>query len=311
MSRFDVLVVGDLNPDVVLIGLENAEPRLGTEQVFAGMERTLGGSGAIASVNMSRLGLRTVLVARVGNDEPAAFCRSILDREGVEALLLVNPALQTGVTVAVAYPTDRLLLTSPGAVADLTAAEVPIELLDDVRHIHVSSYFLQVRLRAGLEQLFRTARARGVTTSLDPGWDPMGRWLDTGLARVLAVTDALLVNATELAHLTDLDEIDAGAAKLLALGTSAVVLKDGSRGAHYFAAGEHHTDRGFIVTPLDTTGAGDAFDAGYVAAMLEGRSVADRLRFANACGAVVTQVRGGAGGNLTRHDFNCMYERDR
>ena len=85
------------------------------------------------------------------------------------------------------------------------------------------------------------------------------------------------------------------------------MLKNGSRGATYYSATERYADPGFTITPLDTTGAGDALDAGYIAATLEGRSIANCLRMANACGALVAGVRGGAGGNLRRADFDTMY----
>lgn len=303
MKRYDVLVVGDLNPDIVVSGIGATAPRLGTEQFFGSMERTLGGSGALTAVTLVRLGLRVAIIARVGDDEPAAFCRGILEREGVAPYLLVNPALATGVTIALAYPADRVLLTSPGTIADLTAEDVDDTLLAGARHLHVSSYFLQSRLRPGLANLLRRSHALGLTTSLDTGWDPAERWLDDDLRTALADVDFILPNATELHYL-------GGGDLLLHLGVGGVVLKDGADGARYFSRAESHTVRGFAVQPIDTTGAGDAFDAGFIAATLEERSIADRLRFANACGAVVVEVPGGAGGQFTRKDFDEMYGRD-
>ncbi|MEQ1769252.1 MAG: carbohydrate kinase family protein [Devosia sp.] len=306
---YDVLVVGDLNPDVVLTGLQSPEPRLGTEQFFRSMERTLGGSGSLAAATMARTGLRTLLTARVGDDEPAAFCKAFLEREGVTTNLLVNPALATGMTIALAYPNDRLLLTSPGAIADITAEDLPDVLLAKARHIHVSAYFLQSRLRPGLAGLFRRANRLGLTTSLDTGWDPAEGWLDTDLTAALAQTDVFLPNSTELEHITRESDPARAAAIILGLGAGSVVLKDGARGSHYFGAGLHDHHSGFPITPVDTTGAGDAFDAGYLCAMLEGRSISDCLRFGNACGAAVAGVSGGAGGNLTRADFDRIVEK--
>lgn len=309
MQPLDVLVVGDLNPDIVVSGIASSAPRLGTEQFFGAMERTLGGSGALTSVTLARLGLRCALVARVGDDEPAAFCRGILEREGVMPHLLVNPALATGVTIAMAYQSDRMLLTSLGTIADLTADEIGDELLVEARHVHVSSYFMQKRLQPGLAGLLKRARALGLTTSVDTGWDPAEHWLDDNLRAALGETDFLLPNASELAHLTEQAVPERAAEMLLDLGVGAVVFKDGAAGARYFSRAERHTASGFAVAAIDATGAGDAFNAGFIAATLERRSIPDRLRFANACGAVVVQVRGGAGGELTRKDFDDMYGR--
>jgi len=311
MARYDVLIIGDLNPDLVLTGLGSPTPQLGTEQFFQGMKRTLGGSGALTSVTLSRLGLQSALVALVGDDEAGGFCRAALQREGVAPHLRVNPALATGITIAVAYPTDRLLLTLPGTIAEFAVEDVPTDLLAQARHVHVSSYFLQQKLQPAVAGLFAAARANGATTSLDTGWDPAGNWMDDNLRAALAVTDVFLPNATELSHLSGADDLDDAAATLLELGMGAIALKDGARGARYYSATERASDSGFSVTPIDTTGAGDAFNAGYIAAMLEDRSISARLHFANACGALVAGVRGGAGGNFKRADFDAMYERAR
>ena len=180
---YDVLAVGELNPDLVLADIQAKEPRLGTEQEVGSFTTTLGSSTAICTVRLSRLGLKTALVAAVGDDEYGKFCIATLERERVATRhIVVDARLQTGVTVSLSYPKDRLLATFPGSMRALTAETVSDELLTRARHLHVASFFLQTALQPGLAHLFERAKARGLSTSLDTGWDPP-RTLGKGQAR--------------------------------------------------------------------------------------------------------------------------------
>lgn len=296
-AALDVVAVGELNPDLVLSGIGAPEPRLGVEHIAGGCQLVLGSSTAISAVLMRRLGLRVAMVARVGDDEHGRFCREALRADGVEAEAVVtDQAHVTGLTVSLAYPRDRLLVTHPGAMLTLSAADVPRALLKRARHLHSASFFLQPSLRDGLAALFAEARQLGLTTSLDPGWDPAGSWLDVSLRATLAETDTLLVNRPELAALSDSDGLDTGAERLLDLGAREVVVKQGGEGAAYFSRDQRVAAEAWAVEVVDTTGAGDAFNAGYLSARLRKETIADRLRFANACGALTVGAVGGTGG---------------
>lgn len=297
MARHDVLAVGELNPDLILAGIRSPAPRLGTEQEFDGARLVLGSSTAIACVVMQRLGLATAMSAYVGEDEHGRFCRAALDREGVDTRLVRGRTDRaTGLTVCLAYPDDRLLLTSKGAMALDPGDAVDDAVLRGVRHLHVGSFFLQDALRPALAGLFARARGWGVTTSLDTGWDPEERWLDADLQAALAHTSVLLPNALEFERLSGESELAAGLACLLDCGVGAVVLKRGAAGAVHGDAAGIVTHAGFAAHPVDTTGAGDAFNAGYLAAMLGGRPIEDRLAAGNACGALTVAAIGGTGG---------------
>src|SRR5690606_19939561 len=143
---------------------------------------------------------------------------------------------------------------------------------DQTRHIHVGSFFLQRQLRPGLPRLFEEARKRGVTTSLDVGWDDSGNW-DYGIAEVLKFTDIFLPNdqeATRIAGMTTVEE----ALPILTRYAGQVVVKCGAEGAAFMDkdAGEIVRQAGFKTKPVDTTGAGDSFNAGYIYASLQGYS---------------------------------------
>lgn len=294
---FDVVAVGELNPDLILSGIRAREPLLGVEQTMDRYQLTLGSSTAITAVLVRRLGLRVAMVARVGDDEYGRFCRQALETDAVDTgAVLMDDAHRTGLTVSLAYESDRLLLTCPGAMSRLTAADVPATLLQRGRHLHSASFFLQPSLRGGLARLFAEARHLGLSTSLDTGWDPDESWLDDDLRAVFAQTDTLLPNQLELMRLSGTDQIEQGAARLLDLGVGEVVVKLGSKGSVYVSRGEHVVAKGQAVAVVDTTGAGDAFNAGYLASRLMLRPIEERLRFANACGALTAGAIGGTGG---------------
>lgn len=296
-GRFDILAIGELNPDLILTGIASPAPRLGVEQEFAGHQLTLGSSTAISCVLMQRLGLRTKMAAMVGNDDHGRFCRGALTSEGVDTeLIMAAPGVATGLTICLAYPDDRMLLTYKGAMALNPAALVGLDDLRQARHVHVGSFFLQSALRPALASLFAQARGLGLTTSLDTGWDPEERWLADDLRAVLRHTSYVFPNALEIERLSGERDVEHGIATLLDCGVDAVVAKLGAAGAVHGGADGMVSAAGFGVDAVDTTGAGDAFNAGYLHTMLNGEPVARRLAFGNACGALTVAAIGGTGG---------------
>lgn len=307
MKRFDVISLGELNPDLILHGIKADAPKLGTEQEIAGYKLTLGSSTAIATVLMTRLGLTTAMVARVGDDDYGRFCRDTLTREGVNIDgVITDSSVETGVTISLPYPSDRLLLTCYGAMDRLTIDDVPWDRVAEARHLHLGSFFIQRGLRGDLHQVFSRARKLGLTTSLDTGWDPGEHWLTDDLRAALSEADVFLPNETELAHITGTDDVGEGSKLALALGAREVVVKRGATGSSYFGREVLVDAPAQRITPLDTTGAGDAFNAGYIAMRLEGRSVAERLAFGNACGASVALAIGGTGGLKNRAEVEAL-----
>ncbi len=296
-SAVDVLAVGELNPDLILSGMTAPAPVLGTEQEFGSQRLVLGSATAICAVALSRLGLRTAMVARVGADDYGRFCIGRLRDEGVDVSgVVIDPAAATGLTVAITYPSDRLLLTLPGAMRSLTAGDVKPAQLDRARHLHVSSYFLQHGLQPGLTGLFDAAHARGLTTSLDTGWDPNGEWLADTLRATLAKVDVVLPNESELTRLGGSADLGLAAAALLECGAKQVAVKRGAAGATLYDRRTEISVAGFPARPVDTTGAGDNFNAGFLFGLLAGWPAERSLRLGNACGAMSVHVIGGVGG---------------
>lgn len=300
MTTVDLLVLGDVNPDLILTG--DVTPAFGqTERAVDDAVLTVGGSGAITACAAARLGLRVAICGVVGDDHFGRFMRDQLAGRGVDVRgIVVDPATPTGVTVVLSRPEDRASLTHPGTIALLSADRVDRAIVRSARHLHVSQFFMQDALRPDLPGLFGEAHAAGATTSIDPNWDPTERW-DGGLDELLPLTDVFLPNAAELRSIAEDDDIES-AARSLARSAGTVVVKTGADGAFAVRSDQRVDAPSMPATAIDTTGAGDSFDAGFLAAHLAGGSLEDALRVASACGALSTRALGGVDAQPTMED---------
>jgi sugar/nucleoside kinase (ribokinase family) len=232
----------------------------------------------------------------------------MLAQAGVDTSAVIrDPDAPTGVSVGLVDDDDRAMLTATGALSRLRAADVPRGLIAAARHVHVSSPFLQDGLRPGLAAL--TANAR--SASLDPGWDPRERW-DVALDGF----DVLLPNAQEALALAGRGDGGAKAARGVADAEAAarhlardrrmVVVKLGPEGALAVRDGEAVRVRAPVVDAVDGTGAGDSFDAGFLAAHLRGDDLADALALGCACGALSTRRPGGTAAQPTLEEARAL-----
>ena len=259
-------MLGEANPDLVLSG--EVEPVFGQAERLVHHDLVLGGSGALTACAAARLGLRTALIGVVGDDALGRFVLDTLATRGVDSSgCRVETTLPTGITVILLRGDDRAILTSAGTIAALRGADVSNDLLVGAGHVHVSSYFLQDALRSDLPGLFEGVRARGGTTSVDPNWDPAGVW-DGGLHELLPLV-----------------AVKDGAAGGLGVEDARLVR---------VAAPEAG-----VAPPVDTVGAGDAFDAGFLAGWLDGMPFERGLALAVSCGTLSTHGRGGTGAQPT------------
>jgi sugar/nucleoside kinase (ribokinase family) len=275
----DLLSLGDCNPDLILSG-GDLVPAFGQrEQLVDRAVLTIGGSAAIMACGAARLGLETALVAAVGADPLGDYVLGAVRERGVDVSAVRRTGADTAITVVLSRGDDRAILTASGAIGDLTPADVDPQLLAGVRHVHIASYFLLDGLRPGLPGLVAAAHEAGATVSLDPQDDPSGEW-GSGLPELLPHLDVLFVNERESAAL------DTSACPLL-------VVKRGPQGAAARSRGRFVLQAAVRVDSVDATGAGDSFDAGFLAAWLRGAEVAEALALACACGALSTRAPGG------------------
>ena len=287
-------MIGDCNPDVLVLGAD-VTPAFGQqEKLVQSMSLVIGGSASITAVAAARLGLSVALVAAVGADPAGELMLDQLAREGVDvAAVVVRDEAPTGMTVALSQGRDRAILTALGAMASLTAADIPAALLARARHVHASSYFLlEESLGPGLADVLSAARKAGATTSLDTNWDPSGRWGDDRLSAALAQTDVLLPNEAEALRLSGQANL-ATAARALGTAGPRLVVKLGERGALCADGPEQRRVSLPPVVPVDATGAGDCFNAGLIAGLLDGLPLPQAAALGCAVGALSTRAAGG------------------
>lgn len=290
MAERDLVVLGDCNPDLLLRG--NVVPAFGqAEQIIDEARFEIGGSGAIVAAGAARLGLRCGLVGVVGDDALGRLQLDALSERGVDvSTVVVDQSLSTGLTVVLSRGDDRAILTSLGAIDALDARLVDLAMLGRARHVHVSSYYLQGKLQATLKPLLVAAREGGASVSLDPNWDPDETW-DGGLLALLPLLDYLFVNEQEARRIGRVDD-PLGAARELASKGPTVVVKLGAVGGLLVSGTEAIRAPALPRTVVDTTGAGDSFDAGFLCGLLTGWEPARCLELACVCGSLSVSVPG-------------------
>jgi sugar/nucleoside kinase (ribokinase family) len=300
-----VLVIGELNVDLIFSGCSQV-PAFGTEVTVNGFAMTLGSASAICAVGLARLGRQVAFVGKVGADSWGDYCLHALHSAGVDITdVRRETGVQTGVTVALAGSRDRALITYPGATELLSAADLPLSLGSGRGHLHVSSFFLQTAMRRSWRSVFERVRGAGWSVSLDPGCDPTGVWA-RDLRDLLPLVDVLLPNEVELTSIAGVRDLE-GALRALHADRTTVVAKIGAHGSIAL-----EQDRLVRIAPppvngIDTTGAGDSFNAGFLHAWLDDRPLQACMRAGVACGSLSTRALGGTTAQPTSDELaDCL-----
>jgi sugar/nucleoside kinase (ribokinase family) len=279
------------------------------ERIVASIHMTLGSSSAIFACGAARLGLRVALAGVVGDDPFGRFALDAMAGRGVDVTACtVDPGRPTGATVILTSGRDRAMLTAMGTIGALDVDTIPGSLIGRSRHLHSGAFYLQDTSRGRLPAFFAMARGLGLTTSFDTNWDPTEGW-DGGVLEMLRVVDIFLPNATEAQRIAGVDDVEEAARALAANGSVGrpstddgpiVAVKLGAAGALACKAdGRIVRVSGIAIDAVDTTGAGDSFNAGFVRAWLDGASLLDCLGLGVACGGLSTRAAGGVDGQAT------------
>lgn len=289
---FDITVVGEINLDLILYGLP-AELPVERELLASDFCMTLGSSSAIFAHNVSLLGASVGFITCVGTDALGKLALERLAESGVDLSLVLHSAsgTGTGVTVLLPHGPVRRILTYPGTMAELTCADLDVDYLAQGRHFHLASLFLQTGLHPGLPALLKELRSRGLTLSLDTNDDPADEWGEI-LSQVLPLVDVLLPNEDELLRMARVSSLSEALEKVGGI-VPVIVVKRGSRGALVYDRGTVTEMAPISLTPVDTIGAGDSFDAGFLAAYVQGKPYDVCAAAGNIAGALSTQRAGG------------------
>jgi sugar/nucleoside kinase (ribokinase family) len=304
---FDLLVIGELNPDLVLTG--DASPAAGqVEKIMEDTALVLGSSSGIFACGAARLGLKVTFAGKTGADLFGQFLWAELQHAGIDThAAVVDPATRTGLSVILKHGTDRTILTYLGAIGELRLAEIDPALFGMARHLHLGSYFLLTQLLPEVPELFCRARAAGMTVSLDTNYDPSEKWT-SGMDEVLGLVDVFLPNETEACRISGKQSLPE-ALDALAQRVPLVAVKLGEQGALARRAGQTVHVPSYPAHVVDTVGAGDSFDAGFLYGWLQGWELQRCLRLGAACGTLSTQAAGGTAAQPTLPEALALMER--
>lgn len=293
-KKYDVIVVGELNIDLILNKLEKF-PAIGKEMLADQMTLTLGSSSAIFASNLQTLGTSVTYIGKLGTDDFGEYILNSLQTKGVDTKNIIRTSnYNTGATIVLNFQEERAMATYPGAMSSLTIQDISEEALLSSKHLHVSSIFLQQGLKPDIIKLLKRAKELGLTTSLDPQWDPSEKW-DIDLGELLKYVDVFMPNVSELKAITGISDFDIAIKSIMHSGRITVV-KDGSNGA-YLCKGKKmiHQPAFLNADVADSIGAGDSFNAGFIHYYIQDRTEKDCLEFGALIGAVNTTQAGGTG----------------
>ena len=291
-KRFDITIAGEINLDLILYGLPEEMP-LDRELLGNDFRLTLGSSSAILAHNLAALGISVGFITRVGEDPMGSIALHRLAEMGVDLTRIKRVAggTSTGVTILLHHGATRHILTYPGTMFEMAASDLDMDYLASGRHFHLSSLFLHKALQADLPSIFKQLKAAGLTLSLDTNDDPDGRW-ESGLDELLGLVDIFLPNDDEACRITGKSDAESALA-VLAERVPMVAIKCGKQGALVQVGDRKWKVPGQPVTPVDTIGAGDSFNAGFLAAYLGGKAPEACAAFGNRTAALSTLRPGG------------------
>ena len=290
-KKWDVYVYGDVNIDLVVPGVESLPP-FGSEVDVPVMETFVGGGAALFALGLAKLGMTPVFQGSIGKDMYGAYIRGLFRELGVDdSLLLDSDTQKTGISISFTTQKDRCFLTYRGTNEGLSLKYMDLSKVPYAKHVHVTGYAGRSNHEEYLDVLKRIHEMGDVTVSFDVGWDTTEEWYE-GIFDLLPMIDVLFMNETECQHYTRCEDIEAGARRLAEKAGMAVI-KLGKRGALAVKDGEVFAAPTYKVNVVDTTGAGDSFNAGFVYGFVSGLPVGECLKRGNGCGSLSATMLGG------------------
>ena len=282
----DCLSVGLLVADHLCAPITHC-PRAGELVLTDHLSLNIGGCASNAAIDLARLGVRVGVVGCVGDDPFGHFVIETLRCSGVDtqSIRALADIGTSGTLILNVQGEDRRFVHTIGANGRLSAADIPVERLRQTKVLYVGGYLLMPSLEARpLAELFRQARALGVATLLDvvvPGRGSCWHHLEP----LLPETDVFLPNNDEGEILTGLADPRQQAERFRSAGARTVVITCGGRGTVLVSDGLRLEADTYPTDYVGATGAGDAFDAGYIAGLLEGCDPLGCLQWGSALGA--------------------------
>ncbi len=297
--NFDVIVVGSYSVDLIFSGLPEL-PQLGKDIIATGFQMTPG-DAFISAISMHRLGIKVGWAADFGNDEYSQFALKCARQEGLdESLFVHHDRPYRRITAAASYPDDRAFITYYDPEPQVPAAMSAL-LKSSARILFVPGLYTGSFLVPAL----RIIRAKKMTLVMDGNSSASSIFGSSrqskSVRNAIHSCDLFLPNALEARTLTGMQDIKLAVAHLGEL-CPLVVIKDGSNGSWAYSNHEILHMPGLAVDPIDTTGAGDNFNTGFLCAWLDRQSIENCLKWGNIVGGLSTTVIGGTIRKITREE---------
>jgi len=237
-----------------------------------------GGSAANVAVGASRLGVKSGFIGSIGFDTFGRVLLEELEHEGVDvAHVKVDTTTSSGLTVVAINKKGQVIMFGyTGASDKLFPSDLNKEYISSSEHVHITGLSFDTALAAA-----KIAKKANITVSFDPG-RLMSKMGLTKILPLLRYVDQILLNQEEAQELTGANELEKAAKTLLNSGLQIVIIKRGPDGVFAMNHSKSFSVSAYPVKVVDTTGAGDAFSAGFITAQLEGKNLEDSVEFANA-----------------------------
>jgi sugar/nucleoside kinase (ribokinase family) len=302
-KKYDIVTPFDLCVDYIVDCGDILPDFNQKEQLIQDYRVELGGSTCIFACQAAKLGLHVLGLGQVGTDLFGSFVVDRIRTCGVDVShILENPALRTGMGLALTRPNDRAILTYTGSIDGAAGEDFTDEVLQSSRHLHIGSFFLMTRLQPFYKEIIPRAKSYGLTISLDTNWDPEENW-DSGMMEWISNVDIFLPNEQEALSISGQKDLES-AVQFLSDLVKIVVIKMGQDGAMVASDG-----RRYYGTPpeirniADTIGAGDNFDAGFIYSYLKGHDLNRCLKTGILCGSRSITEMGGITGQIGIKDL--------
>lgn len=301
-KKYDIVTALDLCVDF-LVQCGRVVPEFGQkEQIVEDYNIELGGSCSIFACQAAKLGLKTLGVGVVGEDSFGGVIMDKLSGAGVITdRIKVDSSYKTGMGAILCLDGgDRAILTYNGTIDAVGSEDISDDIILDTRHIHIGSYYLMKKLQLHYLEIVIKAKKAGATVSLDTNWDPEEKW-DSGIWDIMPYVDIFLPNENE-AKLIARKSSPEEALKFLSDKVPVIGLKLGKGGGAAYAGGTIYKAPPVDVKVVDTVGAGDSFDAGFVYGYLSGYDMNKCLQIGCICGSLNTSRAGGIAGQPDLND---------
>jgi sugar/nucleoside kinase (ribokinase family) len=293
LKLYDAIVIGDANIDLVVAGC-NKLPEPGQEVHVDNMTIHVGGGAALFSLALAKLGSKVAFNGILGEDGFGQFIREQFTRNGIDTRFIrSSTAYNTGISIAINPERDRSFITYGGSNAELSLLQLDMNSVILGRHVHMTGY-RGSRNHSEFLETIKKLKALGITISIDVGWDETGEWY-AGIFDLMKDVDVFFMNESEAERYTGCSSTEEST-RFLSNHSDHIVIKLGSEGAVASVGGRQVSLASFPVEVVDTTGAGDSFNAGYIYGFLNGKPPEECLLYGNACGALSVSSFGGSTG---------------